>query len=136
MRRGMPAHPAFCSLASSGLSRNLYWPCHLCPPPLSAGAAAITNPARPRIVNLWAKASAATSLTLIVLVLVRALHNALALPAPPQDAECLAYLLLGSSALACLVPDRVCALLAQLVLPADVYEAMAPAGMMTGECLV
>ena len=69
------------------------------PSPCPAGAATIINPARPRIVNLWAKASAATSLTLsvLVLVLVRALHWALALPAPPLDAECLAYLLLGSS---------------------------------------
>jgi hypothetical protein len=96
--------------------------------------AGITNPARPRMVNLWAKASAATSLCLMVMV--RVLHLALALPAPPLDDRSLAVLLLGSAALACLVPDWVCAWLARWMMPADVYGAIAAAGMTTGECLV
>ena len=134
MRCSMLVPTAFCGLASTGLSRNLLALSPL-PAPCPAGAAATVNPAFRRIVNLWAKASAATSLTLMVLLLVQALHCALALPAPAMDAKCLAYLLLGSSALACLVPDRVCALLAQLVLPADVYGALAADGMQTGEPL-
>jgi hypothetical protein len=68
-----------------------------------------------------------------MVVLVRVLHWVRGVPYPAPDDIDLAVVLSVSNLAGCLVPESAFSALAENVLmPADVYGAVAPAGMQTG----